>query len=114
MAKRIKFQPDLRGIAQILRSDDTHDFLADIAADVAGTADELAPYRLGYLAGSVDWEIEDQTRDDLGRFTPDGGLVGIVFADDFKAIFWEYGTANFPGGSPFLVPALEAQGLTVA
>ena len=93
-----KFTPDPAFEAGLLRSTAVRRLLADLIDQALVNAERRAPFRLGLLEVSIRTVVAvDVVRQ---------SLIGRMFATDFKAPWWEFGTArNTP--VPFLRPGLE-------
>lgn len=89
---------------ELSRSTEVKELLEDLADTIAERASELAPYRTGDLAESLEGDVRSEVS--LGE----DGFVGIVSSDDYKAPWWEFGTSRNEA-RPFLRPAVEEQGL---
>jgi hypothetical protein len=80
---------------QILRSTNIKRILDNQAPKVAAGARNKVPVRTGHLKDSIDWDLT----------TEDRGLIARIYATDFKAPWYEFGTAR-KAAVPYLGPAL--------
>lgn len=91
MADRFAF--DVRCIPQLANHPDLGAELARLSSGVAEEVKRVSPFDEGDYVNSIGSTV----------LQDEGVLKGIVFSDDFKALFIEFGTGD-PGPTPAFAP----------